>query len=129
MVEVEATGESVVQNREVKTDIVGVSLFPNEVGSTESAHRKGVDDDGLSALVEVGHGASESKVGKGLVDIAKLAVTVGTPREAQLGIVEPVAGILHEFFLGEVPTKTNRTEVTPRMVGTESRVTVDGMYR
>ena len=116
-IDIDSTIESAVEHAEVQTEVVLGNGSPCQVLVTQSAGE--VTESRL--VVKPCLGGRDSRVG-GVS--ANRTATVLTPRETQLGIVEPSEVVLDEVFLAEYPCTRHTVEVTPLLAFGESRETV-----
>ena len=98
------TGQTVAQYREIHPDIPGVRLFPLQVRSSQTVHIQRINHC-CCAVVDIDHtGAAQVQVGQRFVYVAKVTVTVGTPRCTQFKHIQPLLSTFHEFLVRNSPT-------------------------
>ena len=111
------TGQSLVEETEVDTEVPGVGVFPAEVGVRKRGHVV-AGRIGIAEVVRAGAEGTEGLVGvDGLV--GGLAVA-----GAELQLVKPAAGARHEGLVVDVPTCGNGRIGVPLMALGQTRGSV-----
>ena len=117
-IEVERTVDAVIQETVVETEVPLLGHLPLQVGVGVLHHLKGLDP----LAVHRHHVAITRKV---IHVLCQIRVTGGDTRHtvahAEAQVAEPVAGVLHECLVHDVPAEGERGEGGPLVVGTELR--------
>ncbi len=123
LIVLDATVDTVVEEREVKTEVPSGGFFPLEVGVVLF----GVHDlyvvavDGVCVAL-----ADESVVDRqvGEVVAAEVLLACHTVVDTELEVVEDAAGAFHKAFVKNLPAESHSGEGTPAMVLAETARTV-----
>ena len=111
-----ATGQAVVEEAEIETDIQHLLFLPAQFGIGKALMAK-------TRVVAVLIVAGSHPETQGLVAAQAGVVAGGTIADAQLQVADP-AQVADEVFLCHTPGSANAVEVTPLVVGAEDGRTV-----